>query len=66
MAYELRVSGQAEGRYETSDEAEARARDIIRQDADSAVEVIDLSTGRPYAPGAGAADREELARKIGF
>lgn len=66
MAYELRVSGRAEGRYENSDAAEERARAIIRGDADSIVEIIDLTTGRPYAPGAGAQERDEMARKIGF
>ncbi len=30
------------------------------------VEVIDLTTGRPYAPAAGAADRDQLARKVGY
>jgi hypothetical protein len=49
-----------------SDEAEEQARQIMRRDADSVVEIIDLSTGRPYAPAAGAGDREALAKKIGF
>jgi hypothetical protein len=66
MPYELRVGGRAAGRYETSDEAEGQARQIIRSDADSVVEIIDLSTGRPYAPAAGVGDREALAKKIGF
>jgi hypothetical protein len=66
MPYELRVTGQAVGRYDASEEAEEQARQIIRSDADSVVEIIDLSTGRPYAPAAGAGDREALAKKIGF
>jgi hypothetical protein len=66
MAYELRVTGRAVGRYEQSDEAEEEARQIIRSDADSVIEIIDLSTGRPYAPAASAVDREALAKKIGF
>jgi hypothetical protein len=66
MAYELRVSGRVEGRYDTSDEAEARARAVLQGNADSVVEVIDLATGKPYAPAASAADREDLAGKIGY
>ena len=66
MPNELRVGGRTAGRYEISDDAEEQARKIIRSDADSVVEIIDLSTGRPYAPAAGAGDREALAKKIGF
>jgi hypothetical protein len=66
MAYELRLDGRALERFETSDAAEARARELIRDDADRQVEIIDLETGRPYAPAAEAGDREALSRKIGF
>lgn len=66
MAYELQVQGQPRARYETSDEAEARARAILQIDADCVIEIIDLSTGRPYAPAASRADRNALAQKIGF
>ncbi len=66
MAYELRVGGRVERRYDTAEQAEARAREIMEGDADCVVEIFDLSTGRPYAPGASAADREALSRKIGF
>jgi hypothetical protein len=66
MPYELRVGGRAAGRYEMSGEAEKQARQIIRSDADSVVEIIDLSTGRPYAPASGVGDREALAKKIGY
>jgi hypothetical protein len=64
MAYELRIGGQGEGRFETSDEAEARARALQREDADAILEVIDLATGRAYAPAAAARDRDDLAREI--
>ena len=66
MPYELRTAGRPAEQYETPEEAEARARDLIRSDADLQVEVIDLTTGRPYAPAAGVKDREHLARKVGF
>jgi hypothetical protein len=66
MPYELLVDGRTAGRYEMSDEAEEHARQIIRSNADSVVEIIDLSTGRPYAPAAGVGDRDTLAKKIGY
>ncbi|HYZ24813.1 MAG TPA: hypothetical protein VE690_21920 [Rhodopila sp.] len=66
MPYELRLDGRLLERFETPDAAEARARQLIRDDADRQVEIIDLATGRPYAPAAGAADREALSRKVGF
>ena len=66
MPYELRLAGQRPERFETSDAAEARARALIKDDADRQVEIIDLATGRPYAPAAGAGEREALSRKVGF
>ncbi|WP_428542168.1 hypothetical protein [Rhodopila sp.] len=66
MGFELRIGGQAIDRFETSDDAEARARELVRENADIVVEIIDLSTGRPYAPAAGAGERDALAGKIGF
>ena len=66
MAYKLRIAGQPRDRYKTPEEAVARAREVVRQDADSVVEIIDLTTGNPYALAAGAGDREALSGKIGF
>jgi hypothetical protein len=66
MAYELRCRGEVLGHYETPDQAETRAREILKRNADTVVEVIDLSTGRPYAPAASEEDRSVLAQKIGF
>jgi hypothetical protein len=66
MAYELRVRGRVERHYDTAEQAEARAREIMKDNADCVVEIFDLSTGQPYAPAASAADREALSRKIGF
>jgi len=62
--YELRLDGQPAGHFDTADAAESLPRDLLRQDADSIVEIFDLSTGRPYAPAAGAGDKEDLARKM--
>ena len=66
MPYELRTNGRPAGRFETSDEAERQAREMMRQNADNVVEIIDLTSGQPYAPAASVEDREALARKIGF
>lgn len=66
MAYELRADGQPPERFDTQSEAESRARTLIRADADRVVEIIDLTTNRPCSPAAGAEDKENLARKIGF
>ena len=66
MAYELRTAGRPAEQYETAEDAEARARDLIKANADLQVELIDLATGRPYAPAADRGDREQLSRKVGF
>jgi hypothetical protein len=66
MSYELRTNGRVQGHFETSEEAELQAQALMRQNADNNVEIIDLASGKPYAPGADAKDREALARKIGF
>ena len=66
MSFELRIGGQAIDRFDSADDAEARARSLVRENADIVIEIIDLSTGRPYAPAAGAGDRDSLAGKVGF
>jgi hypothetical protein len=66
MAYELRIHGREECRYETPEEAERRARAILADNADCVIEIFDLTTGRPYAPAASAQDREAMSRKSGF
>jgi len=65
MAFEVRYRGNTE-QFDVAEPAEERARAIILDDADATVEIIDLSTGRPYAPAASKQDREVLARRIGF
>jgi hypothetical protein len=66
MPFELRIGGRPMDRFDDSNQAEARAQALVRENADIIVEIIDLATGRPYAPAASAADRDALARKIGF
>lgn len=65
MPYELRTPGRPPEAFDAPDAAEARARELIRADADLQVEIIDLFTGRPYAPAAGESERERLAKKLG-
>ncbi|HEY0182458.1 MAG TPA: hypothetical protein VGC09_06570 [Rhodopila sp.] len=66
MAYELRLAGEVYGRFPTSEEATEHARAMLRANADSVIQIVDLSTGRPYAPAADPEDRENLAGKIGY
>ena len=66
MPYELRVAGKPRDTFETEQEAMAAARELVQADADANVEVFDLATGQPAAPGASRAEREEFATKVGF
>lgn len=66
MPFIVRVGGKTLARYATENEALARAREIVRDDADQQPEILDADTGRAVAPGASAGSREDLAGKIGF
>jgi len=66
MSYELRVGGHGVGRFETSDEALAKAREMLRADPDCQMEIIDTATGRPFEPAASRGWREDLAGKVGY
>lgn len=66
MAYEMRLGGAPKGRFDTEEAAVAAARDAIRQDPDADLEIFDLETGKPCAPGASKTWREELANRVGF
>lgn len=66
MAYELRVGGTPKERFGTEEAAVAAARDVIRSDPDADLEIFDLDTGKPCAPGASKTWREELANRVGF
>ena len=66
MTYELRIGGGPKGRFDTEEAAVAAARDVIRRDADADVEIFNLQTGRPCAPGASKTWREALANRVGF
>lgn len=66
MPYELRVGGKSRNTFETEEQAMAAARELVQADADANVEVFDLTTGQPAAPGASRAEREDFASKVGF
>jgi hypothetical protein len=66
MPYELRQPGAAPATYETEEAAIAAASAALRGNPDLELEVIDLATGQPCAPGASASWREELRRQVGF
>lgn len=66
MAYELRIGGTPKGQFDTEEAAVAAARDVIREDADADVEIFNLETGRPCAPGASKTWRDALAKRVGF
>ena len=65
MAYELRV-GPVTTQFETESEAVNAAKQALRGDPDAEPEVIDLTTGKPAAPGASRQWREDLKNNIGF
>jgi hypothetical protein len=66
MPYTLRLNGRTIATFDTEEEAVARARAILRDDADKQSEVLDAETGQPVAPGASKGSRDDLARKVGF
>jgi hypothetical protein len=66
MTYEVRARGQVIAVYERQRDALARVRELVRQDPDLEPEIVDAGTGKPAEPAATQADREDLAKKIGF
>jgi hypothetical protein len=66
MPFTVRLDGKTVATFDTEEAAVARARAILRDDADKQPEVIDAETGQPVAPGANQGSRDDLARKVGF
>jgi hypothetical protein len=66
MPYELRAAGAPRSQFETEQEAVAAAKRLLQDDPDAEPEIIDLSTGKPAAPGASGNWREELRNRVGF
>jgi hypothetical protein len=64
MPYELRAKGRAVQTFDTEDEAAAGARELILTQPDSDPEIWDTTTGKPAAPAASKAWREDLSRKV--
>jgi hypothetical protein len=66
MPYELRAKGRPVQTFDTEEEAVAGARKILLTQPDSELEIWDMTTGKPAAPGASKEWRDDLARKVGF
>ncbi len=66
MPYKLQIDGTSAGTFETEAEAIAVAKALLRANADTEVDLRDMSTGLPAAPGATHNWREELATRVGF
>jgi hypothetical protein len=66
MRYRVCLDGRTIATFDTEEEAVARARAILRGDADKQPEVLDAETGQPVAPAASTGSRDDLARKVGF
>ena len=65
MDYELRLPGRAPASFGTEEEAVAAVRQILLDDPDAEPEVFDAA-GKPVAPGASKAWRDELKSRVGF
>ena len=66
MPYELRMNGHAIQTFDTEEEAVAHAREAMQKRPESEPEIFDTAAGKPVAPGASKADRDDLATKVGF
>jgi hypothetical protein len=66
MPYELRQPGAEPTRFDSEEQAVAAASAALRGNPDLDLEIIDLATGKPCAPGASRSWREELSRRVGF
>jgi hypothetical protein len=63
MPYELRVRGGTSQTFDTEEEAVARAHQMMQTQPGMEAEIWDTTTGKPAAPGASKASREELTRR---
>ena len=66
MPYELRLPGHPPAIFETEPEAVEAAKQALADDPDAEPEVFDTATGKPSAPGASKAWREDLKKRVGF
>lgn len=66
MAYELHIDRRHVATFETTDKALEHARDLLRQNAESEVEILDSASRRAVMPASSASWREHLANEIGY
>lgn len=66
MGYEVRIDRHSVGEFATTEAALARVREALKLRPDCEPEIIDLATGRPFAPAASRRWREQLAKQVGY
>ena len=64
MRYEVRVDGASVGVFATAEDALERVRQALAADPDHEPEIIDMETGRAFAPAATEDERDRLADEI--
>jgi hypothetical protein len=62
MRYEVRLRGFSIGTFEEPEEALERVRQALAENADDAPEIIDMETGKAFAPGATNEDPDDLEK----
>lgn len=66
MRYDVKIDGTSVGTFASADEALARVRQAVAEHPDREPEIIDRTTGRPFAPAASVAERDRLANETGY
>lgn len=66
MSYEVRINGQTVAHFATTDEALARVREELKLRPDHEPEILDSSTGKPFAPASSRGWRDQLANEVGY
>jgi len=66
MSYELHVHRRHVANFETLEEAQTRARNLMREQPDSEPEILDSTTKRAVEPASSRSWREDLSNKIGY
>jgi hypothetical protein len=66
MGYEVRIDHRSVGEFPTQEAALARGRQELKARPDCEPEVIDTTTGKPFAPVPSRGWREQLAKKVGY
>ena len=66
MGYEVRIDRQLVASYPNSEAAVARVRLELRTRPNCEPEILDTTTGEPFAPASSRDWREQLAGEIGY